>query len=342
MKKFFLLVPVAALAMTACTSESNEFVGDKQQAQKEIAFSPLNQKMTRAAITDGVFPTSESMQVAAYDATNGRDFFPGTTFTYNYANGALGTSGYWGGNPARYWPLSATYINFLAYANVTGTATFDVSHPAAGATITMTDNSSAQKDLMFARGDGEVTYSSNVLTFPTKVDMPFQHAQSLIVFRVKAADDASEAVHVDKITLNNAYYSGTYTITHNNYTLTSTQTASGVWSSPGDKKALDVPGSSDKSIADDSWTDAGSVMVVPNPNQTTPPTVDPSFDSFTITYTLDSKKYTYTYTPSVPTGRILTQGTKYVYDITFRVHEIFISATAATWADGGTDAITIY
>lgn len=341
MKKLFLLVPVAALAMTACTNESTESVGAAQQSQ-EIAISPLAQSVTRAAITDGVFPTSETMDVAAYDATAGRNFFASTTFSYNYANGAAASSGHWGGNPARYWPLSAAYINFLAYANVTGSASFDGTTPASAATVSMTDNSSAQKDLVYAIGQGEVTQAGNTLTFPTKVDMAFQHAQSLIEFRVKAADDASEAVHIDKITLNNAYYSGTFTITHTGYAATSSQTVDGVWSDPGTKKNLDVPGSSDKSIADDAWTNAGSVLVVPNPTQTTPPTVDPSFDSFTITYTLDSKQYTYTYQPTVPTGRALVKATKYVYDITFKVHEIFIDATVASWTDGGTDAITIF
>lgn len=69
MKKFFLLVPVAALAMTACTSESNEFVGDKQQA-REIKFSPLAQPNTRGAnaILNTTFPTDNTMEVACYQS----------------------------------------------------------------------------------------------------------------------------------------------------------------------------------------------------------------------------------------------------------------------------------
>ena len=37
MKKFMFLIPVAALAMTACTNETNEFVGSDQA--REISFA---------------------------------------------------------------------------------------------------------------------------------------------------------------------------------------------------------------------------------------------------------------------------------------------------------------
>ena len=341
MKKYLYLIPVAALAMTACTNESNEFVGSPES--REISFTAISQNTTRAAID--AF-TTEDLEVAAYDVTGGRTFFAGTTFKKGYANGADASGSYWGGDPARYWPLSAAKINFLAYANVQGTAKFgdELVSPvdaASTAVITQTDNSSAQKDLMFAQGYGEVEVSCNDLTFPTKVDMAFTHAQSLITFRVKAADAASTAITVNKIVLNNAYYSGTYTITFTNYDAATSQSVAGVWTSLGDKKNLDpVPGSNTgTALSTSAFSDRGSALVVPNPTETTPSVVDPSFDSFTIHYTLDSKAYTYTYTPA---SRVLVQGTKYVYDITFKVHEIFINPSVSPWADGGTGSITVH
>lgn len=343
MKKNLFLISVVALALGACSNDTTiEQAAQTSNQPKEIAFSALNQNMTRAAID--AF-TTEDLQVAAYDATAGRTFFAGTTFKKGYEGGSDASGSYWGGDPARYWPLSAAYINFLAYANVQGTAKFgdELASPvdaASTAVITQTDNSSAQKDLMFAKGYGQVEVAGNILTFPTKVDMAFTHAQSLITFRVKAADAASTAITVDKIVLNNAYYSGTYTITFTNYNQTSAQSVAGVWTSPGDKKNLDpVPGSNTgTALSYSAFSDRGSVLVVPNPTQTTPPTVDPSFDSFTIHYTLDSKAYTYTYTPA---SRVLTQGTKYVYDITFKLHEIFVNPSVNPWTDGGTSDITI-
>ena len=119
MKKILFLASLAAVAMTSCTSESNEYVGDN--TPKEIAFMPINQKATRPAIENGVFPTGESMQVAAYQVeptASAGNYFDGTTFAYNSAaTTAQSGTPIWSGNPTkRYWPLSACYINFLAYA----------------------------------------------------------------------------------------------------------------------------------------------------------------------------------------------------------------------------------
>lgn len=308
----------------------------------------MNQMATRAAIENGVFPTSENMQVAAFQVeptASAGNYFPGTTFAYNSEATTAQSTPIWSGNPTkRYWPLSACYINFLAYANVTGTASFNATTPASEATISMTDNSSAQKDLVYAIGNGAVTQpSGNALVFPANVGMEFQHAQSLIAFRVKAYGDAeASAITVKKIILNNAYYAGTFVITHTNYNAKASQSVDGAWTSVSGKKAtFDVPGSTSITINKTDFTNAGSVLVVPNSTQTTPPTVDPSFDSFTIEYTFDGKDYSYTYVPTTPSGLVLTKGTKYVYDITFKLHEIMINPSVATWGNGGTGSITI-
>lgn len=350
MKKYLFLASVAALSFTACTNETEEFVGaGSANQQQEIGFFAVSQPTTKAAVEGTTFPTTLNMMVTAYqvEATGGSAevYFDATPFKYQYVGGSDSHAGsYWGGDPAKYWPLSPAYINFLAIANANANNVTGVTwgtDKADEVTIVMGDNSTDQRDLMYARGDGAVTQAGNTLTFPPAVGMEFKHAQSLIAFRVKAADDASEAVHVDKITLNNAYYGGTFTVTQTNYDAKTSQSVDGVWTSPSDKKNLDVPGSTDKSIADDSWTNAGSVMVVPNPTQTTPPATDPSFDSFTITYTIASKQYTYTYIPETPSDRVLTKATKYIYDITFKLHEIFINPSVTEWANGGTGAITI-
>lgn len=288
------------------------------------------------------------MQVAAYQVeptASAGNYFSGTTFAYNSTATTAQNVPIWSGNPTkRYWPLSACYINFLAYANVTGTASFNETTPASEATISMTDNSSAQKDLVYAIGNGAVTQpSGNSLVFPANVEMAFQHAQSLIAFRVKAyGDDEASLITVKKIILNNAYYAGTFVITHTNYDAKASQSVDGAWTAVSGKKAtLDVPGSTNKSINKTDFTNAGSVLVVPNSNETTPGTVDPSFDSFTIEYTFDSKDYSYTYVPTTPSGLVLTKATKYVYDITFKLHEIMINPSVASWGNGGTGSITI-
>ena len=363
MKKFFLLVPVATLAMTACTSESNEFVGDKQQAQREITFSPLNQNLTRAttqyAIDGTTFPITQDMYVAAYQVTPtpAGNFFAGTNFTYDGTASTTLSTPVWSGTTKRYWPLTPAYINFLAYANVTGSASFDSTTPASAATITQTDNSSTQTDLLYAIGHGEVTQSDNALTFPTKVDMQFQHAQAWVDFYVKAYSDVEEAIKVNSITLNGASYSGTYTITHNSYNADNGQNVAGAWSLLGAKgkdssddntsvasevksgaTAVTVPGiaGGGQSLTSSLVQAGKGLMIVPDDDNATA-----DFISFTINYTYDGHDYDYTFTPATEVAANVDQKKHYIYNITFKLHEIYVAATVEDWDDQTATAITI-
>ena len=165
MKKNLFFLAAAAVALASCSSDETTAVNSSaSQANqpKEISLFAVNQKATRAAIEDGVFPTSEDMEVAAYQVEpTTANYFPGTTFAYNSTATSSQSTPIWSGKSTkRYWPLSACYINFLAYANVTGTASFNATTPASEATISMTDNSSAQKDLVYAIGNGAVTQPS--------------------------------------------------------------------------------------------------------------------------------------------------------------------------------------
>ena len=345
MKKLFLF-SVAALAFAACSND--EIVSESATANQpqEIAISPLTQNTTRTAadtyqyaIDGTTFPTDLNMYVAAYQVSPtsgtpaaGTNYFPSTRFVYNNAGGASGTSGYWGGATARYWPLSPAYINFLAYANVTGTATFDNTTPASAATITQSDNSSAQTDLMYAIGSGEVTQTGNALSFPSYVSMEFKHAQAWISFRVKAATTVEQDITINSITLNGAKYAGTYTITHTNYNQNSSQSVAGAWTSLGDAKNVAVPGWTASALTNAFVTVGNGLMIVPDDADTG------DFTSFTINYTYDSKTYDYTYTP-VSTN--VEQKKHYIYDITFTLHEIFVSATVEDWADQTTNYVDV-
>ncbi len=329
MKKYLFLMMVTAVAMTACTNESEEYVGSQEAL--EISISPLAQNATRAAVDGTEFPTTEDMQVAAYDVTNSRNFFAGTTFKHGYAAGASGSGSYWGGATARYWPLSPAYINFLAYANVTGTAAFNETY-ASAAVITQTDNSSAQEDLMYAIGNGAVTQSGNALTFPTKVDMTFKHAQAWISFTAVSTAAANEKITLNKITLNGAKYAGTYTITHTNYNANSGQSVAGAWSTLGTAKAVEVPGWTAAAVTSTAATVGNGLMIVPDDDDTG------DFTSFTVNYTLDGNTYNYTYTPASVN---VEQGKHYIYAITFNLNEIFINPTVTDWVDQTPVAVAI-
>jgi len=349
MKKLFLF-SVVALALGACSNDDVVTENTKANQPKEISFAPLNQKATRAAadtyqyaIDGTAFPQDLNMYVAAYqvepttgEPATGVNYFPGTQFVYNNAGGVAASSGYWGGATAKYWPLSPAYINFLAYANVTGSAAFNATDYASGAVVTQTDNSSAQTDLMYAIGHGEVTQSGNALSFPTKVDMQFKHAQAWMDFYVKANSAAETAITVNSITLIGAKYSGTYTITHTNYNANSSQSVAGAWTSLGDAANVAVPGWSATALTTELVHVGKGLLVVPDDEATTN-----DWTSFVVNYTLDGKTYNYEYTAPTAPGATVEQAKHYVFNITFTLHEIFVNATVLDWTDADATAVGI-
>lgn len=350
MKKSLFFLATAAVVLAGCNKDvkiAENVVPAGANAQKEIAFSPLSQKahylpgIKKAAIDGTTFPTTLDMMVTAYqvEATGGAAgvYFDATPYIYQYAGGAAsGAGSYWGGNPARYWPLTPAYINFLAIANANADNATGVTwgtNKADQATIVMADNSSAQRDLMYAIGNGEVTQSGNTLTFPTKVDMTFYHAQAWIDFKVKAKTAVETAIKVNSITLTGAKYNGTYTITHTNYAAKASQSVAGAWSALGDAQNIVVPGwTPATNLTTDFVTVGNGLMVVPDDAATG------DFTSFTINYTFDGKVYEYTYTPA---STQVEQKKHYIYEITFQLHEIFINPSVEDWADQTATELTI-
>lgn len=352
MKKYLYLIPVAALAMTACTNESDEYVGNGSANQpNEIALFAVNQGTTRAASSNGAiegttFPTTLDMKVTAWEqGATGRDFFGATDFKYQYAGGADTDAGStWGGDPARYWPLSPCYINFLAITNANDDNTTGVTWGDAGATfaskvaVAMEDNyaiGTKQHDFLYAIGHGEVTQSGNALSFPDKVDMTFKHAQAYLVFQVKAADAASRAIKIKNIEIYGARFAGTATINHTNYNAQSSQNTTLYWNpttQTNEYKCVlnDQTAKADEAASVDltqSFVQMGKIIVVPNMSA-----ADTYSDNGTtkikITYYLDSKEYSYEYEVDNDTYEA---GKKYVYDITFKLHEIFIAPVVQDW-----------
>lgn len=339
MKKVLILSAVAVVAMVSCAKVQDTYTG----GPKEIAFRAIASPATKAAadtyadpIDGTTFPTDLNMYVAAYQVEpTTANYFAGTQFVYNNAGGTGASSGYWGGATARYWPLSPAYINFLAYANVTGSAAFNATTPASAAVITQTDNHTAQTDLMYARGNGAVTQSGNTLTFPTKVDMQFHHAQAWMDFYVKANSSVETAITINSITLTGAKYSGTYTITHANFD-TKTASVSGAWTATSSAGNYAVPGWSSTALTTSLVHVGKGLMIVPDDDATTA-----DWTSFTVNYTIDGKTYDYTYAPAAAADRSVAQDTHYIYNITFQLHEIFVSATVHDWTDASASDITI-
>ena len=324
MKKVLVLLSAAALLLVSCAKVKDVYTGSPESRQ--IAFSPLAQPATKAPIADGVFPTSSTMKVAAYNKSAGAEFFAPADFTYSNS-GTLWTGG-------KSWPLSPAVIHFLAYAEFQGSTVTWGTPSVASVALQMTDNSSAQKDLVYAIGTGEVTQSSNALTFPTSVSMSFQHAQAWIAFNANAASGSGGRVTVNYIKLNGAKYSGTYTVTVSNYT-TDTPSATGAWSNLGaaPEEGVNIAGPGSAIATSESGTAIGNgLLIVPDGTDAG------DFTSFTINYTLDGKTYNYTYTP---TSTNVLAGNKYTYNIVFSMHDIAISAGVQTWSAGSGVGVNI-
>lgn len=331
MKK--LLFSVAALAFCACSNDEVVSENKPTYEPKEISFAPLTKPNTRAAVDGTGFPNI-NMMVTAYDASNTRAFFDATTFSKSGTTWVAG----------KYWPLAPATINFLAIANANEDNATGVTwgeNKADGVTIVMSDNSTEQRDLMYACGTGSVTQTGNALSFPDNVPMTFYHAQAWVKFTVKAnTSTEASAITVNSITLNSVSCAGTFAVTHANYDKTAAQrtaatpagalngSVSGVWSdysaNAGNKAAVKADGF----VLSTSEQPFGDLMVVP----------DQGMASFTINYTLDGKSYNFTY---IPTSTTLAQKTKYVYNITFHLHEILIAPTVDNWADGGSTNINL-
>lgn len=332
MKKTLFVVAVAAIAMTACTNEKNEYVGDN--SPKEIAFKAISTPPTRAALESTTFPDNQSMQVSAYSTTGTVDYFADVQF-----NGTNASK--WSGTTAQYWPYTLTTLNFLAYTGLTaGSATWDATHPASAVTLVMGDNKTAQNDLMYACGTGSVTAgTTSAFTFPTDVPMEFKHAQSLVKFTVKAHDaTAASSITVTGITLNTVSCQGTFTVTHTNWDKTKAErdadnskdgSVDGVWSS------YDAYAGNVAAIKPYSYTtlsasqqDYACLMIVPNQGMA----------SFTVNFKLGTTDYSYTYNTS---GTTFNKATKYTYNIEFTLHEILITPSVADWGTGSGADITI-
>lgn len=332
MKKSLILFSVAALALVSCAKVQDTYVGGPQ----EIAFNAITQPTTKAEVEGTVFPTGQDMYVAAYDATKGVDFFAQTTFDED------GSTGKWKATPAKYWPMDAATINFLAYTGVPSGSYFHASPGyAQSLEITLADNTSNQYDLMYACGRQSRARGASA----SDVAMNFKHAEALIKFTVKSAADYGSTLKLQSIVLTGAHYSGTYTVTHAGWNDDDNdpvvQAVSGLWSGVGTQDDVTrTPATAD------GWDVAGNatvtttarqvgagILVVPDDNDSTD-----DYTSFTINYTLDGNAYTYTYTPA---NLDVHQAKKYTFAITMTLNEIIIAPTVTDYVEENDNTVAV-
>lgn len=331
MKKNLFFMAAALAFCFSCSNDATVEESSVAKNVKEITFAPITKPATRAEVEGTTFPTGQDMYVAAYDATKAADFFAQTTFDED------GTTGKWKATPAKYWPLDAATINFLAYTGVPSGAYFDATHPAQGLAITLAANNANQYDLMYAFGRQTRARGAAASDVP----MNFKHAQALIKFEVKSAADYSYGepkvypLSITSIVLTGAHYSGTYTIdasSHYNSASSDFSGLVGTWTSPG--TVANVTRTPTFSNITTSFQQVGDgILVVPDDNDTTD-----DYASFTINYTLNGNDYSYTHTPA---DLDVHQAKKYTFQITMTLNEIIIAPTVTDFVEEGSNAVTI-
>ncbi|MBR2129114.1 MAG: fimbrillin family protein [Bacteroidales bacterium] len=306
MKKFLFLTVAATMAFASCNKTEVVYTDGPQ----EIAMFAVNNVATKAPVADATFPVGDKMEVAAYSLTEGEGYFEQTTFSK--------TSTYWTGTPARFWPVTAATLNFLAVSEPASdsplTIEFNDTYYASGAAVTLADNSSKQYDLMYAAGQGVRT-----TTAPEKVDMVFKHALSWINFKVKDAANTGK-IRVKSLTLNDCYYTGNLLLTNSKYDQASVTSADveAAWTRTGTAADMLVYGT--EVLCTDTAQEYGTGLLVV-PGATTGA-------GFTIVYTIaNGADITFTTTEAL-TPVTWEAGKKYTYVIGFgALNEIAINPT---------------
>ena len=329
MKRFFFLAVAATMTFAACSKTEVVPTGDAQ----EISFVAVNKVATKTPVNGNAFQPGDEMHVAAYivdGSESDGNFFGPTHFIKNGDN--------WTGDPARYWPLTTSTINFLAVTGTGGgasnsTTTFTGSY-ASGATVTLNDNSAFnQNDLMFAAGQGKHVQGAAYSAVP----MVFKHALAWIKFFVCKKDVSGYDITVNSIKLNGASYQGTLTLSNgqfNEETAQDTDNVGASWSNTTPKDGVLVP-----NIAGD-----GAAQAVTLQYSSTGTTTDefgngllvvPGYaTSFTINYTLtqsDGVANTFDYTYTLPAGVEWLMAHAYSYQISFDLNEITIKPEVSVW-----------
>ena len=341
MKKVLFVMAVAAVALASCSNESTEYVGDSNSSPKEIVLNPLAQPPTRAAVQGTEFPTTNKMEVVAYQSApgDGANYFTQTTFERTQVSDAPSYA--WTGS--KYWPLmDGVTLNFFAISakDVTNSHIVipaELPSTTTGATVAYTAGNSyntTNSDIMYSFARGTVTKSTNTLSFP-QVNMVFKHTQSQVRFQIKAGNAASAGITINSITVNDASVTGNLTIKPTTSTDDANITANtgavdftAAWTDYPDAASWAVPGVDTKigalvngtfKPADDAANaDRTALLIIP----------ERGFSGFTINYSFGGKNYSYTYADSNAPS---TQGTVYSYKITMTLHEIQVVPTVTNW-----------
>ncbi len=221
MKKIFLITMICAAAMVGCTHD------DETPELKEMNFSPLSYKSTRAIIDGQIYKSTDpNFGVFAYYSES-NDWKAGGGLAPIYINNAEisynDEDKIWKSATPAYWPLDGS-LTFYAYSPKSVGAAVDPSTKV----LTITDfevsktytGVTGQADLLYSLPSTATELTANVTTY-TGVDggaqgvgIIFRHALSQVLVKVRVADTYTNTeFKVKSIKLINMKDKATFTLT---------------------------------------------------------------------------------------------------------------------------------
>lgn len=207
MKKQFLTVAVAALALAGCSK--NETV--EIASNRAIGFSnAFVNNGTRSIVDPSLTKTTlENFDVYGFvtnEKSESSQIFDGDDVT-------KGEGGKWGYTNTQYWVNGNTYtfgaIAPAGAATVSSEAITGTTNKKVGMTVAFTNTNDDQKDLLHAAPVAVAVSSDD---YSTPVAMTFNHQLSKVKFSFKNAVGEGYSVKVTDVKITNAKSSGTLTV----------------------------------------------------------------------------------------------------------------------------------
>lgn len=244
MKKLVFLLPVAALAIASCSSDSIVDQPETKVISSEaLQIYPEIQGITRGTVWDNTNFAEFSLTTSGSFQTNGTTANTGTQTQFN-ATKVTKTGGVWKieGADIWYWPSKSATSSFTAWAPTSVTAG---NYEASATDI------SSQKDIVVAYNTGSAT------DFESGVPLKFRHILSQIVVKADNAAKSKIQIKVKGIRLNNISSTGKWVLP----TASTVSALANPWSNIGTAANYTTSLASEVTLTDGSATD----ITGPNP-----------------------------------------------------------------------------
>lgn len=313
MKKSFLVLGVAAMALTSCTQNEVLNVADGQA----IGFSSFVGKSTR--VTEDVTLTNlKSFELYGW---RGED----QIFDKQVVENDNGTCSY---SPIQYWEAGYTY-NFEAIAPAADGTKVNFTAAKTGGSITFTNDGTT--DLIYAKTEPK-TMGETISEAPGNVSLTFSHLLSRVMFTFTNGfpSNAAAKITVTDVKIEDTYASASIT------------PATGDWGSYGEaNKEIIFPSSSVAEVAVTKSAATEHMYLIPH----TSPTYTLSFN-----VTLDQNGVTTKYPHTVTIKTAMAKGNSYNFTATLdatnidpdtQLYPIVFTADETEWADFGDNGMKI-